>query len=273
MDPQPTPRPARRSAVRFTLGKEYHTMRRHLRWILGRQRLGAVRPESLGVEVATHATPLMRRLRGVDMRLQEGKVVNLHLATAAMNGWMLAPGEVFSFWRAIGRPTPRKGYRPGMILINGTLHAGTGGGLCQLSNLIHWLTLHTPLTVIERHRHNYDVFPDVDRVLPFGSGATCFYNYGDLVIRNTTSRPFQLRVEVGETDLTGGWYSDRPGDVTYRVVERAHIIRGEVWGGFTRHNVLVREVLARDGTLLGEEFMLENHAIMMYSPLLPPAPV
>jgi vancomycin resistance protein VanW len=272
MDPAPTPRPIPRGTVRFALGKEYHTVRRHLRWALGRERLGAVGKDALEVEVATHATPLMRQLSGVDMHLHEGKVVNLRLATAAMDGWTLRPGEVFSFWRAIGRPTARKGYQPGMILINGTLHAGTGGGLCQLSNLIHWLTLHTPLTVTERHRHNYDVFPDVNRVLPFGSGATCFYNYGDLVIRNDTVRPFQLRVNVGHTELTGAWYSDRPLDVTYRVVERAHVIRGEVWGGFTRHNVLVRDVIGPDGTVRGEQFMLENHAIMMYDPLLPPAP-
>ena len=39
------------------------------------------------------------------------------------------------------------------------------------------MTLHTPLQVTERYRHSYDVFPDADRKLPFGSGATCAYNY------------------------------------------------------------------------------------------------
>ena len=46
----------------------------------------------------------------------------------------------------------------------------TGGGLCQLSNLIYWMTLHTPLTITERYRHSYDVFPDSNRTQPFGSG-------------------------------------------------------------------------------------------------------
>jgi len=34
--------------------------------------------------------------------------------------------------------------------------------------------------------HGYDVFPDSDRTQPFGSGATCFYNYGGFVIKINT---------------------------------------------------------------------------------------
>ena len=72
----------------------------------------------------------------------------------------------------------------GMVLHNGGFKPGVGGGLCQLSNLIYWMTLHTPLTVVERWRHSYDVFPDAERTQPFGSGATVAYNHIDLQIRN-----------------------------------------------------------------------------------------
>jgi vancomycin resistance protein VanW len=65
------------------------------------------------------------------------------------------------------------------------------------------LTLHTPLVVTERHHHGYDVFPDASRTQPFGSGATCFYPYGDLMIRNTTEQAFQLCVRVGTVNLEG----------------------------------------------------------------------
>ena len=44
--------------------------------------------------------------------------------------------------------------------------------------------------------------------------------------------------------------------------------QGEYWGGFTRHNTLFRRVLGMDGAELGEEFITENHAIMMYNPML-----
>jgi vancomycin resistance protein VanW len=72
------------------------------------------------------------------------------------------------------------------------------------------MTLHTPLTVVERWRHNYDVFPDADRTQPFGSGATVFFNYIDLQVRNDTNQTFYLRLWLTDTHLCGEWRSDRP---------------------------------------------------------------
>ncbi len=44
------------------------------------------------------------------------------------------------------------------------------GGICQLSNLIHWMVLHSPLQVVERANHSFDPFPDEGRVLPLVLG-------------------------------------------------------------------------------------------------------
>lgn len=63
-----------------------------------------------------------------------------------------------------------------MILYCGRVGTGVGGGLCQLSNLIYWMTIHTPLTIVERYKHSYDVFPDSNRTQPFSSVATCVNN-------------------------------------------------------------------------------------------------
>ena len=159
-----------------------------------------------------------------------------------------------------------------MILRNGGYLAATGGGLCQLSNLIYWMTLHTPLTVVERHRHGYDVFPDANRTQPFGSGATCFYPYLDLMIRNDTDRPYQLCLRVGETHLEGAWRSVEPPAFQFQVVEKDARIDQAAWGGYIRHNQLWREVYGLSGALLEEQYLCTNDAIMMYSPLLPAAP-
>lgn len=129
-------------------------------------------------------------------------------------------------------------------------------------------TLHTPLTVTERWRHGYDVFPDSNRTQPFGSGATCFYNYMDLMVRNDTPDTWRLVLRVTDTHLEGEWRADGPQTCRYEVYEKEHEIRGEYWGGFTRHNTLFRRVLGMDGAELGEEFITENHAIMMYNPML-----
>ena len=70
---------------------------------------------------------------------------------------------------------------------------GVGGGICQLANLVHWMVLHSQLTVVERSEHSFDPFPDKGRVLPWGVGCSIVYNYVDLVVRNDTDHTFQLR--------------------------------------------------------------------------------
>lgn len=263
--------PIRRSWLRLRLGKAYYAARRYALWCSPKFKWAKKRQaESLPEVHFAHKTPLKRALRGEEMIWQENKVTNLRLAAARLDGILLFPGETFSYWRLIGKPTPRKGYREGMVLFLGRIGGDVGGGLCQLSNLIFWMTLHTPLTVTERYRHSHDVFPDSNRTQPFGSGATCAYPHRDLMIRNDTDKPFQLRVWVGETCLHGEWRSAEPPEYRYRVVEKDACIRQMSWGGYVRHNALWREVYDPGGALIEEQPLLTNDAIMMYSPLLPP---
>jgi len=246
----------------------YFSLRQYWFWLFGGVRFAREFGAKLEFEHFSHRTPLLRKLKDVEMYLQYNKITNLKIALPNVNGVVIRPGETFSYWRLIGKPLRRKGYVDGMILRNGTFESGIGGGLCQLSNLIYWMTLHTPLTIVERHRHEYDVFPDSDRTQPFGSGATCFYNYGDLMIKNDTEQAFQIVLEVTDSELVGAWKSDSPLDYRYEVYEKEHIIKQAFWGGYTRHNVLHRRKFDALGTLVGDEFMVENHAIMMYSPML-----
>ena len=216
----------------------------------------------------SHKTPLFRKLKDVDMWYQHNKVINLKLAVKRLQGIIIRPGEIFSYWKLIGKPTKRKGYVEGMVLKDGTFHAGTGGGLCQLSNLIFWMAVHTPLTVIERHRHGYDVFPDSNRTQPFGSGATCFYPHGDLMIRNDTPYTFQLCIHVGGEYLEGEWRSSDRIEYRYEIVERNHEMRSEFWGGYSRHNELYQQVYDAEDRLVEEKLIVQNSAIMMYAPFL-----
>ncbi len=202
------------------------------------------------------------------MWYQHNKVINLRIALKQLNGLLLQPGETFSYWKTIGKPNRRKGYVEGMVLFYGTFKPGIGGGLCQLSNLLYWITLHTPLTVTERHRHSYDVFPDSNRTQPFGSGATCAYNYLDLQIRNDTSEPYQLHVYLSDDQLIGEWRAATRPLYRYEVFEKDHRFTQEYWGGYVRHNTIYRRVLNRDGECIDEEYVTENHALTMYSPLL-----
>ena len=130
------------------------------------------------------------------------------------------------------------------------------------------MTVHTPLTVTERHRHGYDVFPDSNRTQPFGSGATCFYPYGDLMIRNDTPDTYQLVINVGDEYLEGEWRVNSEPLYKYEIVEKNHRMQHEFWGGYSRHNQLYQQKYDLEGRLLDERLIVENSAIMMYSPFL-----
>lgn len=251
----------------YKLSVERHTVARRLHWLRAGRHLARTRSTDdarFRYKVTRHSSILMRRLGDVDMQLQQNKITNLRLAAAAINQIVIAPGETFSFWYLIGEPTARRGYVEGLLIHSGRMARGVGGGLCQLSNLIHWMALHTPLQVTERNHHQFDAFPDSGRVLPFGSGATVFYNYVDLQLTNPTEQPFRLSLWLTDNELCGSIESDTPVPVKYHVRERNHrfVRRG---GQLYRENWLYRDVRDRaSGNLLGEELITHNFAPVMY---------
>ena len=91
----------------------------------------------------------------------------------------------------------------GMELSFGKARPGIGGGICQIANLLNWLILHSPLTIVEKSQHSFDPFPDEGRVLPFGSGAAIFYNYIDYQFTNNTNKTFQINIWFTETNIEG----------------------------------------------------------------------
>lgn len=263
-------KPKKRSELRTYLGFLYYGSLRKFFWIKNKSMFASEKiAEELPYSYYKHKTPLKRKLKDVDMWMQQNKITNLKLAAEKVNGTVLHPGEVFSYWKLIGKPSKRKGYLPGMILHNGKVQSGIGGGLCQLSNMIFWITVHTPLTVIERHRHGYDVFPDSGRTQPFASGATCAYPHIDLMIRNDTDDDYQLLIDVGEEYLFGEWKVSSKPKYRFEIIERNHEMRQEVWGGYTRHNELYQKVIHLNSNEESEHLLLKNSAVMMYSPFLP----
>lgn len=263
-------KPFKRSKIRIFAGKKYYMLKRYLKWYLDNNDYSKTKcPNKLDYLIFTHQTPLIRNLQGVDLKLQYNKITNLKIASGKINGVCIKPGQVFSYWRLIGKPTRRKGYKEGLVLSpDGTFGSGVGGGLCQLSNLIFWMTLHTPLKIIERYRHSHDIFPDTNRTQPFGSGATCVYNYMDLQIYNDTDSEFQLIAYITDDYLVGEWRSNNPVQYRYEVYEKEHCINGTYWGGYIRHNKIYRRIYEND-ELIGDEFITENNALMMYKPFLP----
>ena len=154
-----------------------------------------------------------------------------------------------------------------MELSFGEAQVGIGGGICQSSNLLYWLALHSPLSVTERHHHSFDPFPDNGRILPFASGATVFYNYLDFQLTNNTPWTFQINLWLTDKTLDGEIRISEELDFAYHVFERNHRFLKKD-NSFWRTNEIWRKKIAKfqSGKLLLEEMIVRNMAQVKYVP-------
>lgn len=222
-------------------------------------------PEPLAVCVIRHNSLIRRRLGNVDMELQENKAVNLSLAAPQVSGILIRPGETFSFWSLVGKTSARRGFREGLTISAGKTGKGIGGGLCQYTNLIHWMVLHTPLTIVEHHHHDgMDLFPDFNRQIPFGTGTSICYNYLDYRFRNDTDVTYQLLVWVDGEYLRGELRCDRSQRYKYHIkTEGEGFVRED--GAVYRVGRVWREAVDPiTGNRVERKLIRENHARVMY---------
>lgn len=215
--------------------------------------------------IYAHNSLIRRTLGQVDMRLQDNKAVSLGLAAPCVDGILIRPGETFSFWRLVGRCTKKRGYLPGMVLHNGVPKEGVGGGMCQFTNLLHWMALHSDLTITERHHHDdYDLFPDFGRQVPFGVGTSILYNYLDYRLRNDTGDTYQILVRSDGQYLRGELRcSASPEHAWHIACEEEHFSRGPD-GWYRSNRVYRRKVDKITGNTLEKTLLQQAHARVLY---------
>ena len=162
------------SPLTYRISTKKEILMRKIRDLPLRGKFARVKQEELlPVRIKKHASLIRRRLGNVDMQLQENKAVNLSLAAPCIDRVLIRPGEIFSFWTLVGDPSARRGFRDGLVIAGGKTGSGVGGGMCQFTNLIHWMVLHSDLDIIEHHHHDgMDLFPDYGRQIPFGTGTS-----------------------------------------------------------------------------------------------------
>lgn len=254
------------SPFTYRISQRKNIILRFLKDTLGIDRFSIKRTdERLPVKIYTHKSLIRRVLGNVNMELQENKAVNLAIAAPKVNGIIIRPGEVFSFWKLVGSISPSKGYKEGLVIKNTDTASDVGGGMCQFTNLIHWMVLHSPLEIIEHHHHDgIDLFPDFNRQIPFGTGTSIAYNYLDYRFKNTTNHTFQLVTYVTDTYLCGELLSDGEPDVKYHIVsEGEHFVR-ENGIVFRKGKVFRRCIDKATGNELSCECIRDNHAKVMY---------
>ena len=255
------------SPLTYFISREKEIQKRHLQDLIHRTPFaGSVQEEKLPFPVVTHQSVIRRRLGNVDMQLQENKAVNLKLASAHLYGILIRPGETFSLWRLVGRTSARKGYKEGLTIAKSKTGKGIGGGLCQLSNLIHWMVLHSPLTIVEHHHHDsVDLFPDCNRKVPFGTGTSISYNYLDYRFKNNTADTFQLFVYVDEENLYGELYASAEQPYEYDIHAEGEAFVREEAGNIYRTGTVVRDTIdKRTGEVVTHQTIRTNHARVLY---------
>lgn len=239
---------------------------RHIQDLFSGQHFSKEKQEALlPVVLYKHNSLIRRKLGNTQMELQENKAVNLALSAPKVNGVLIRPGETFSFWHLVGSTTKAKGYLEGVTLFKTQARAGVGGGMCQFTNLIHWMVLHTPLTIIEHHHHDgIDLFPDYNRQVPFGTGTSIVYNYLDYRFKNESDITYQLVTYVTDTHLCGELRASANLPVKYHIkTENEHFVR--VGDAVYRKGQVYRTCIDKaTGNELSRELIRENHAQVMY---------
>lgn len=114
--------------------------------------------------------------------LTAGKVQNLRIAAAKLNGIEVKANQVFSFWKHIGYPSGRNGFVTGREIREGCIVPTVAGGLCQLSNALYDAALKAGFEIIERHAHTRVI---KGSLAESGRDATVKWNYVDLRFRAT----------------------------------------------------------------------------------------
>lgn len=159
----------------------------------------------LTAEEANGAKPttLLGRYRTNYMTYDDGpgRVANLEIASRAVDGTVLAPGEGFSF-NKLAEPLD---YYATSVIINGRVDTADGGGLCQVASTLYMAANYAGLRVLERHPH----YAELPYIKP-GFDATVWFGDLDMRFENTSDSHLLLREWVDEEGYVNAEIWGRP---------------------------------------------------------------
>jgi vancomycin resistance protein VanW len=249
----------------YAISSKKEVCRRHLRNLFSNENIAkTTEAQKMPVVVSSHSSSLIRRGRGVDLKLQENKRVNIILACSKISGIIIRPGETFSFWKTVGKMSRKKGYMDGRIIKNGKLTSGLGGGICNLANTINLIVLHSPLEVTEFHHHSDAVNFHKGKRAALSEGTAIYYNNMDYKFKNSTSQNVQLLLWCEGEVLYAELRSEKAFPYRYRLFEENHhYIKEE--GKFYRNSEIYRETFDNvTGESLKKELILDNHSTVLF---------
>lgn len=121
---------------------------------------------------------------------KKNRAHNIRLASSAIDGVILQPGQEFSFNGAVGSTSKANGYKIATVFFNKEETKGYGGGVCQVSTTLFNAAEMAGLEITERHTHSLDV-----AYIEKGRDATTSQKGKlDLKFKNPFDFPVVLRV-------------------------------------------------------------------------------
>lgn len=165
---------------------------------------GEVRREPLGVWLAEARTTPAQRTPGPGLApLATASAAysagtpwghNIELATARLDGALVAPGGSLGFLGAIGEISAAAGYRPGPAVVGGEVVAdAVGGGICTVATLLYRAAWAAGLPIPERRGHSRWLAAFAD---PPGLDAAVAQPGPDLRVHNDTGQPLFVAVRA-----------------------------------------------------------------------------
>ena len=125
----------------------------------------------------------------------QARVNNLDLASHAISGTFLAPGQTFSMTDTVSDLN----YEQSHVIVNGATSTDLGGGLCQVTSTLYNAALYAGLKIVERSPHDTQlpyIRPGMDATVWFGDQ----YGNGelDMKFKNTTDGYILLQEYVAK---------------------------------------------------------------------------
>ncbi|MFB6467087.1 VanW family protein [Cytobacillus sp. Hz8] len=127
---------------------------------------------------------------------------NIHLASSAINNYIVFPGETFSFNKVVGIRTVKKGYMSAPVIVKGELSEGIGGGICQVSSTLFNAVDNAGLKIIKRYSHSKQV-----PYVPPGRDATVSWYGPDFSFQNKYNQPILIRTKASNGKVSISIYS------------------------------------------------------------------
>lgn len=151
---------------------------------------------------------------------------NVELAASRMNGYILMPGEVFSYDQTIGERTSANGYKEAGVYIGNRSDVGIGGGICQPSSTLYGAVLYANLEIVERTSHSLPV-----SYVPAGQDATVAQGAIDFRFKNNTEYPVKIVATYSNRKLVCQILGVKPEGQTVEVV---HSYTGTLYPTFEK---------------------------------------